>query len=111
MVEIKFVRKMSQVFRRLATQRKSTQFDRKSTVYARNSRPFATCVNLRVDLRIRLATLRKSARKFWFYKRIDWLASTCESVWPGLKNRKGLRTQHFRKSSAPCRNEARKLNR
>ena len=33
------------------------------------------------DLRIRLATLRKSVRKFWFCK----LASTCESVWPGLK--------------------------
>ena len=33
-----------------------------------------------VDLRIRLATLRKSVRKFWFCK----LVSTCESVWPGL---------------------------
>ena len=29
----------------------------------------------------RLATLRKSVHKFWFCK----LASTCESVWPGLK--------------------------
>ena len=27
---------------------------------------FATCVNLRADLRIRLAALRKSVRKFWF---------------------------------------------
>ena len=34
------------------------------------------------DLRIRLATLRKSIRKFWFCK----LASTCESVWPGLNS-------------------------
>ena len=45
---------------------------------------FATCVSLRADLRIRLATHRKSVRKFWFCK----LASTCESVWPGLKNAK-----------------------
>ena len=30
------------------------------------------------DLRIRLATLRKSVGKFWFYK----LALTCGSVWP-----------------------------
>ena len=36
--------------------------------------------DLRADLRIRLATLLKSVRKFWFRK----LALTCESVWPGL---------------------------
>ena len=41
---------------------------------------FATCVNLRADLRIRLTTHRKSIRKFWFCK----LASTCKSVWPEL---------------------------
>ena len=34
-------------------------------------------LNLRTALRIRLATHRKSVRKFWFWK----LASTCESVW------------------------------
>ena len=38
------------------------------------------------DLRIRLATLRKSERKFWFCK----LALTCESVWPGLKEQDEL---------------------
>ena len=52
----------------------------KSTVYAWNLRLFATFVNLRADLRIRLATHRKSVRKFWFCK----LASTCESFWPGF---------------------------
>ena len=41
---------------------------------------FTACVNLRNDLRIRLAALRKSVRKFWFIQ----LASTCESVSPGL---------------------------
>ena len=40
-----------------------------------------TCVNLRADLRIRLTTHRKSARKFWFAN-LCWLASTCEFVWP-----------------------------
>ena len=66
---VKFVRKLTQVFHRLATQRKSTQVDRKSTVDAWNLRLFATCVNLRADLRIRLAgTHRKSVRKFWFGK-------------------------------------------
>ena len=34
LVELKFVRKSTQVFHRLATQRKSTQVDRKSNVYA-----------------------------------------------------------------------------
>ena len=67
-------------FHYLATQCKSTQVDCKSTVYAWNLRPFTTCVNLQVDLQIYLATLRKSIHKFWFCK----LASTCESVWPGL---------------------------
>ena len=37
---------------------------------------FMAFCDLRADLRIRLATLRKSVRKFWFCK----LASTCESV-------------------------------
>ena len=47
-----------------------------------------TCVNLRADLRIRLATHRKSIRKFWFCK----LASICiylrvrlaRAQWPDL---------------------------
>ena len=37
------IRTSTQVFHRLATQRKSTQVDRKSTAYARNVRNFATC--------------------------------------------------------------------
>ena len=78
LIELKFVHKSTQVFPLLATQRKSAQVDHKSSVNAWNLRPFATCVNLRADLRIRLATLRKSVCKFWFCK----LASTCESVWP-----------------------------
>ena len=41
---------------------------------------FATCVNLRVDMWIRLATHRKSVHKFCFCK----LASTYESVWLGF---------------------------
>ena len=60
-------------FHRLATQRRSTQIDRKSTVYPWNLRLFAICVNLQGDLRISLAAHRKSVRKFWFCK----LASTC----------------------------------
>ena len=43
LVELKFVRKSAQLFHRLATQRRSTQVDRKSTVYAWNLRLFATC--------------------------------------------------------------------
>ena len=39
---------------------------------------FTAFCDLRADLRIRLATFRKSVRKFWFCK----LASSCESVWP-----------------------------
>ena len=78
-VELKFVPKPTQIFYRLATHRKSTQVDRKSTVYAWNLRLFATCVNLR----ILLATHRKSIRKFWFAS-LPWLASSCESVWPGI---------------------------
>ena len=73
LVKLKFLRKSTQVFHRLATQRRSTQIDRKSTVYAWNLRLFAICVNLQGDLRISLAAHRKSVRKFWFCK----LASTC----------------------------------
>ena len=36
-----------------------------------------------MDLRVRLATHRKSARKFFFCN-LGRLGSTCESVWPGL---------------------------
>ena len=46
-----------------------------SQLYVRGITAFAACVNLR-DSRIRLATLRKSVRKFWFCK----LASTCVDV-------------------------------
>ena len=77
-----FARKSTQVFHRLATQRKSTQVDCKWLYYMIqwNLQLFVTCVNFRADLRIRLATLRKSVPplKFWFCK----LALTCESVWP-----------------------------
>ena len=66
LVELKFVRKSTQIFPRLATQRKSTQVDCKSTVYAWNLRLIATSVNLRADLRIRLDTHRKSVRKSLF---------------------------------------------
>ena len=45
---------------------------------------FKAFYDLRADLQIRLATHHKSVRKFWFCK----LASTCESVWPGLKKKK-----------------------
>ena len=73
--EFEFVRKSTQVFHRLTTQRKSTQADRKWTVYSWNLRPFANCVSFR------LAThRRKSVRKFWFGK----LAWTYEPVWPGF---------------------------
>ena len=65
LVELKFVSKSTQVFHRLATQCKLTQVDRKASVYARF---FVTCVNLRADLRFRLATHRKSVRKFWVCK-------------------------------------------
>ena len=41
---------------------------------------FTAFCDLRADLLIRLAFLRKSVCKFWFCK----LASTCECVWPGL---------------------------
>ena len=54
--------------------RKSTLVDQKATVSAWTLSLFATRVNLRADLRIRLATHRKSACKFWFCK----LASTCD---------------------------------
>ena len=42
---------------------------------------FTAFCDLRADLRIRLATLRKSVRKFCFCK----LALTLKSVWPGHK--------------------------
>ena len=41
---------------------------------------FATCVYLRGNLRVRLATQRKSLPKF----NLRLLATTCESVWQGL---------------------------
>ena len=42
---------------------------------------FSTCVYLWGNLRVRLATQRKSLRKF----NLRPLATTCESVWPELK--------------------------
>ena len=42
---------------------------------------FATCVYLWGNLPIRLATQRKSLRKF----NLPLRATTCESIWPGLK--------------------------
>ena len=60
---------------------------------------FTPFCDLRADLRIRLATIRKSVRKFWFCK----VASTCESVWPGLYPNKSfiviiiiIITNHFK---------------
>ena len=56
------------------------RLDSKSSVYAWNFRVFATWMNLRGDLRgdlrIPLATLRKAVGKFWFCK----LALTCVDV-------------------------------
>ena len=54
--------------------------NRTSTVYWWSLRLFATCVNVRAELWIRLATHLKSVRKYWFFK----FALNCESVWPGL---------------------------
>ena len=45
---------------------------------------FAAFCNLRADLRIRLATLRKSVRKFWFCK----LALTCVDLRVRLAKRR-----------------------
>ena len=46
---------------------------------------FTVFCDLRADLRIRLATLRKSSSGFANLRR---LASTCESAWRGLKDQK-----------------------
>ena len=43
---------------------------------------FVTCEYLRGNLRVRLATQRKSLRKF----NLRPLATTCRSVWPGLND-------------------------
>ena len=45
---------------------------------------FTAFCDLRADLRIRLATLRKSVRKFCFCKLANWLASTCECTAPSI---------------------------
>ena len=42
---------------------------------------FVTCIYLEGNLRVRLATQRKSLHKF----NLRPLAATCRSVWPGLK--------------------------
>ena len=58
---------------------------------------FTAFCDLRANLRIRLAALRKSLRKFWFWK----LALACvdlrvRSVWPGLHiASKGKKTAFF----------------
>ena len=44
---------------------------------------FTAFCDLRADLRIRLATLRSPYASSGFAN-LRWLASTCESVWPGL---------------------------
>ena len=79
----KFVRKLMQVFHRLAAQRKSTQVDRKSAVYAWNLLLFALCMNLRavctqvlvfqtcVDLQVRLTSgLTAIATRHWHAQRL-----------------------------------------
>ena len=50
----------------------------------------ATCVYLRGNLLVRLATQRKSLTKF----KLRPLATTCRSVWPGLKAKLKRRTRH-----------------
>ena len=66
LVELQFARKSTQVFHRLATQHKSTQFDRMSTVYARLVTPFGHPSQVRtqvlvlqtcVDSRVRASSL------------------------------------------------------
>ena len=75
LAELKFARKSTHVFHRLATQRKSTQVDRKSTVYsAWNLRLFATCESVWPPIASPYASSG--------FANLRWLASTCESVWP-----------------------------
>ena len=83
LVEIKFALKST----RLATQPESTQVEWRPLTYCqlmkyRIGLLFATCVFLQENLRVRLATRRKSLRRFEFNLRL--LATACESVWPGL---------------------------
>ena len=66
-------------FHRLATQRKSTQVDRKSAVVINwinlweiQLRLLKTCANLQRDLQIRLATLCNFLPKFWFLQTIPF---------------------------------------
>ena len=81
-------RKSTQVFHRLATQRKSTQVDRNSTVYT--DVKFMTFCDLRElarrlgnpfghpsQIRTQVLVLRR-------------LVSTCESVWPGFSEHSSL---------------------
>ena len=88
---IKFARKLTQVFQRLATQLSMQVEWRPFSYYTpmkyRISLPwnnsfFRDFVYQRGNLRVRLATQRKSLRKF----NLRLLATPCESVWPGLKS-------------------------
>ena len=56
---------------------------------------FATCVYLWGNLPVRLATQRKSLRKF----NLPLLATTCESFWPRLYNSKTVKWNPFFVSS------------
>ena len=91
LVEIKFARKSKQVFHHLATQPKSMPVEWRPLTYyypmkyriSKSALKWVFCatwVYLRENLRIRLATQRKSLHKF----NLRPLAATCRSVWPGL---------------------------
>ena len=81
-----FVRKSTQVFHRLVTQRKSTQLvGRKPSVYAWNLRLYATCELASQQVRLAIDIIASPLYKFWFCK----LASTCIDLRVRLAREKG----------------------
>ena len=88
--QIKFAYKSTQGFHHLATLRKCRcllqvlYYSARRIIYMAF---FTTFVDLPVDLRVRLATQRKSVRKF----NLRLLASTCVTVWPGLNRQECLK--------------------
>ena len=94
LVEIKSACKLKHVFHHLATQPKSTQVEwcpltyivllanwKKFRICLLWNGLFGTCVYLWGNLQVCLATQRKSLRKFSLCPP----ATTCRSIWPGLK--------------------------
>ena len=90
LVEIKFARKSTHVFPRLVTQPKLSGVHSLNIIatyeplkhricLSLNVFPFATCVYLRGNLRVRLVTTRRFLCKF----KLRQLATSGESVWPG----------------------------